>query len=173
MRRRPEGDRIGLVRQDLVQAALAALALGLIGALSIGLSQPLLVPSLGAAILLQVHLPDLPNARPWNTAIGQLCGGACGFAALFVLGAMGDPSFSGPHPLTAGRVEATMLAVAATLLLQALLRAINPAGGATALIVSLGSEAATGAGAARLAGAILLVTALGEAARRLALALRR
>ncbi|MFC6746229.1 hypothetical protein ACFQFG_17005 [Methylobacterium persicinum] len=70
-------------------------------------------------------------------------------------------------------MAATMVAVAGTLLLQALLGAINPAGGATALIVTLGSEAATLAGALRLTGAVLLVTALGEGARRISIRLRR
>ncbi len=158
--------------KDLLQALMAALVLGLVGALSIALGDPLLVPSLGAAILLQVHLPDLPSARAWNTAVGQLCGAACGFAVLHALGAAHDPSFSGIHPLTVGRVAATMAAVAATLLLQALLGAINPAGGATALIVTLGSEAATLAGAGRLTAAVLLASALGEGARRLSLRLR-
>ncbi|GJE40151.1 HPP family protein [Methylobacterium persicinum] len=158
---------------DLIQALLAALVLGLVGAVSIALGEPLLVPSLGAAILLQVHLPDLPSARAWNTVVGQLCGAACGFAALTALGAAHDPSFSGVNPLTVGRVAATMVAVAGTLLLQALLGAINPAGGATALIVTLGSEAATLAGALRLTGAVLLVTALGEGARRISIRLRR
>ncbi|MGU3664118.1 HPP family protein [Methylobacterium sp. A49B] len=158
---------------DLLQALMAALALGLVGILSIAVGEPLLVPSLGAAILLQVHLPDLPSARAWNTAVGQLCGAACGFAALAALGAAHDPSFSGLHPLTAGRVAATTAAVAGTLLSQALLGAINPAGGATVLIVTLGSEAATWVGAARLTAAVLLLTALGEGARRLSLRLRR
>jgi HPP family len=157
---------------DLLQALMAALVLGLVGALSIALGEPLLVPSLGAAILLQVHLPDLPSARAWNTAVGQLCGAASGFVMLYALGAAHDPSFSGLHSLTVGRVAATTAAVAGTLLLQALLGAINPAGGATALIVTLGSEAATLAGAARLAAAVLLLTALGEGARRLSLMLR-
>lgn len=158
---------------DLLQALMAALVLGLVGILSIAVGEPLLVPSLGAAILLQVHLPDLPSARAWNTAVGQLCGAACGFAALAAFGAAHDPSFSGLHPLTVGRVAATMAAVAGTLLSQALLSAINPAGGATALIVTLGSEAATWVGAVRLTAAVLLVTALGEGARRLSLRLRR
>lgn len=158
---------------DLIQALLAALVLGLVGVVSLAVGEPLLVPSLGAAILLQVHLPDLPSARAWNTAVGQLCGAACGFAALYALGAAQDPSFSGVHPLMVGRVAATMVAVAGTLLLQALLGAINPAGGATALIVTLGSEAASRAGAARLTAAVLLLTALGEGARRLSLGLRR
>jgi hypothetical protein len=147
---------------------MAALVLGVVGTLSIAVGEPLLVPSLGAAILLQVHLPDLPSARAWNTTVGQLCGAACGFAALAAL----DASFSGLHSLTVGRVAATMAAVAGTLLSQALLGAINPAGGATALIVALGSEAATWVGVARLTAAVLLVTALGEGARRLSLRLR-
>jgi hypothetical protein len=159
--------------KDLFQALMAALVLGLVGALSIAVGEPLLVPSLGAAILLQVHLPDLPSARAWNTTVGQLCGAACGFAALAALDAAHDPSFSGLHSLTVGRVAATMAAVAGTLLSQALLGAINPAGGATALIVALGSEAATWVGVARLTAAVLLVTALGEGARRLSLRLRR
>lgn len=161
------------MRKDIIQAALAALALGLTGAVSIGLGQPLLVPSLGAAVLLQVHLPDLPSARPWNTAVGRLCGAACGFAAVYAVGAATDPSFTGAHPLMIARVGATMLAVAATLLLQALLRAINPAGGATALIVTLGSESASAMGFGRLATAIILLTGLGECARQLAMRLRR
>lgn len=158
---------------DLLQALMAALVLGLIGTVSIAVGEPLLVPSLGAAILLQVHLPDLPSARAWNTAVGQLCGAACGFAALAAFDAAQDPSFSGLHPLTVGRVAATMAAVAGTLLSQALLGAINPAGGATALIVTLGSEAATWAGAARLTVAMLLLTVLGEGVRQLSLRLRR
>ena len=66
-------------------------------------------------------------------------------------------------------MAATALAIAATLILQTALRAESPSGGATALIATLGLETADWLGFGRFVVAILLVTALGEAARRLVL----
>lgn len=155
----------------LLQAVLSALVLGAIGAASVLASQPLLVPSLGASVLLQVHLPEQASARPWNTAIGQLCGVAAGYGAVLLLGAAAGPSFTSGHPLLVARVAASALAVAVALVMQTALGAVCPAGGATALIASLGLETADRAGLGRFVAAILLVTALGEGARRLVLRL--
>ena len=146
--------------------------LGVIGAFSVWAQQPWLIPSLGSAIFLQVLTPEEPSARTWNVAVGQLVGAACGFAGVFLSSAELTPSFIGLNHLTVDRVLATGLAVFLTLVFQYLLRAPNAAGGATALVVALGAETPTFAGAGRLALGILLVTAMGETARRFILRLK-
>jgi hypothetical protein len=162
----------GTLCREILPPLLIAAVLTAIGAVSIHVQQPLLVPSLGSAICLQTMTPDAPSARAWNTGMGQLIGAAAGFAAVFLLSAAWTPHFMGNNPLTVPRVAAAVAAVIVTSVLQRILRATSAAGGATALIVALGAETATADGAARLAAGILLVTLLGEAARWLVLRTR-
>ncbi len=155
-----------ILATHIVPPFAVAAVLGAIGAFSAWVQEPLLVPSLGSAIFLQTLTPKEPSARVWNTLVGQLAGAASGFAAIFVFAAEQSPSFMTDHRLLFSRVLAALVAVFLTSVLQQVLKATSAAGGATALVVALGAETATAAGAARLVAGILLVTLLGETARR-------
>ncbi len=143
-----------------------AFVIGVIGAVSLWVGQPLLIPSLGSAIFLQLMTPEEPSARTWNTAVGQLAGAGCGFGAVALLGVAGKSHFMVGSALLAARVGAAVLAVFGTAIIQYLLDAVSAAGGATALIVAVGAETTSPDGAVRLVAGIVLVTALGEPIRR-------
>ena len=149
----------------LMAVILSGMILIIIGALSVWAQQPCLVPSLASATLVQTITPNEPTARAWNTAVGQLAGVAGGFVGIFATGSNATPSFMDHHTLTLARAGAAGLAVVIASGLQLLLKAISPAGAATALVLALGAETATLAGAGRLIVGIFLVTLLGELSR--------
>lgn len=156
----------------IVQSLAVSIVLGLIGLFSVWAHEAWLLPSLASAAFLQTLTPNEPSARPWNTAVGQLAGAVGGFAGVFLTSAWATPTFMGDHPLAMARVAAAVIGVFVAALLQHLLKATSAAGGATALIVAVGAETATAAGVLRLVCGVLLVTTLGEAARRIILAVR-
>jgi hypothetical protein len=104
--------------------------------------------------------------------MGQLLGTAGDFVRVCLASAQAAAHFMANHHLIIARLLAAVMAVALTAAGQRLLRATNSAGGATALVVALGAETATIAGAVRLVAGIVLVTAMGEAARRIILGSR-
>ena len=148
---------------------LVTIVLTAIAALSWGMQQAWLVPSVAAAAFLQVFSPDQPSAKPYAIAAGQIIGGVAGFIAVLVTATTVAPAFTGDHHLLAGRFAAIVIAVALTSAGQALAKATSPAGSATAVVVASGVETATWLGAGRLLIGIALVTILGEVARRIAL----
>ena len=150
---------------------LATAVLCIIGALGLWAGDAWLVPSLGSAIFVQTLTPGEPAGRAWNTAAGQLAAELAAFACVYAVGADALPSFTSGQPLVATRLLAVALSIAATVLLQRAIKATNPAGGAVALLVALGTVPPTLHGAALLAAGILLVTALGEPIRILLLKL--
>ncbi|HEX2939838.1 MAG TPA: HPP family protein [Rhodopila sp.] len=155
-------------------AAVAALAiLVLIGAIGIWTHHPWLVPSLGAAAFLQTMSPEIKTARPWNIFVGQLLAVAGGYAGVFAVGAQSAPSLASGHPLLWVRIAAVAVGIAVTVLLQHMFRAENPTGGATTLLIALGSEPATWGGVAIMLVGVTLVSLLGETARFSLLAVRK
>ena len=150
----------------MLKSVLVAAVLSIVALISVWSKQPLLAPSLGSAVFLQVMSPKEPGARPWNTAAGQFCGVLGGLIGVFVATAFDVPSFMGSQPLFYARVLAVAIAVLLTVLFELGLKADSPAGGATAIVLAIGLETANWQGVARLAAGILLVTGLGEAARR-------
>jgi hypothetical protein len=150
-----------------IAVALACAAvLALIGAAAIWAGEPWLIASLGASALLQTLTPRQPAARPWNTAVGQFIGLGAGFAGVYAVGAAAAPEIAVGEPVTWIRIAAVALAIALTALVQQPLKAQNPAGGATSLLIALGEIAPTPHGAFLVSIGILLVTVIGEAARR-------
>lgn len=150
----------------LAAPVLAALVLGVIAVLGVWMQEPWLAPSLGSAVFTQVLTPDQPSAKPYTIGVGQLLGGAAGFAGVFLAGAAAAPQFMGDHALIFARAAAVVVAALLAAALQLACGATTPAGGATAVVVAVGAESATWAGAFHLAVGILLVTGLGEVARR-------
>ncbi len=149
-----------------VQAVLAALVLAAIGLVAVWTAQPLLAPSLASAAYGQILTPETASATPRSTLVGQIAGLTGGLVGVFVSGAFSAPMFMGGDPLVIERVVAVGIAVVVGAGLQLALRATSPAGGATAVVVAIGAEAASLDGAARLLVGIILVTLLGEGARR-------
>ena len=154
----------------IVQVVSAVLVLGVIGLVSIWTQQALLVASLGSAAFIQVLTPDIPSAKIWPMAVGQIAGVAGGFAGVFATAAVSAPPFVHDHPLTWTRLAAAVVAIAVCAALQVSLKAISAAGATLALLLALGSEPPTWSGAARLVAGVALVTALGELARHAVLA---
>ena len=151
---------------------LAAVTVGVIAVISVWMQEPWLAPSLGSAVLAQTLSPDQPSAKPYSIAVGQLLGAAAGFAGVFIAGATTVPAFMGDHDLTWARAGAVALALLLVAALQLACKATTPPGGATAVVVAIGAEAANWSGVLHLAIGILLVTALGEGARQLILRMR-
>lgn len=147
---------------------LIAVVIIFIAVLSMWLGEAWLVPSLGSAVFTQALSPEQESALPYSIGIGQLVGAAAGMIGVFVAGAGNVPAFMGDH-LVWARVLAAGIAVLLGAVVQILLNAKTPAGGATALVVALGAETASWAGAGRLVVGITLVTVLGEAVRQVML----
>lgn len=162
------------LRLEHILAAIAAVGiLVVIGAVSVWAGHPWMVPSVGAAAFVQTMSPDIPSAKPWNTFMGQVVAIIGGFAGIYAIGAQHAATFASGQPLVWTRVAAVAVGIGCTVLLQHLLRAENPTGGATTLLIALGAEPPTWQGAAILLVGITLVTVLGESARFALLALRR
>ncbi len=161
-----------LLLRRILGVCAAAIIMAVIGIFSLRVQEPLLVPSLGSAVLVQTLTPERRSGRIWPTGMGQLAGLAGGLVGVFLAQAAPAPIFMGGHPLVASRLLAACVAVLVTGGLQCGLRAVSPAGGATALIVAFGMETPTLPGIARLTVGILLITGLGEAARHTLLQLK-
>ena len=156
-----------------VGALLATAILAFMSALSLWWQAPIIMPSIASAVLTQTMAPKTPSARLWNTGVGQIVGAAGGFIGVYLGGAAGTPHFLAHHPLVDFRLFAIVIAIAITALVQPLLKATSPAGGATALVVAAGVELATWDGAGRLLAGIVVVTALGEVARLIVLRMQK
>jgi hypothetical protein len=119
--------------------AVALLTLGVgLPAVLVGF-QPWLLPSLGPTALLQAALPAHPTARLWNVVVGHGGGVLAGFAGVALFNAWNDPVVLTDHTLTVGRLGASVVAMAALMLLGGLLRASHPPAAATVLLITLGS----------------------------------
>ncbi|MGI4977948.1 MAG: HPP family protein [Janthinobacterium lividum] len=159
-------DASRLLPPMLIAATMVAIA-----ALSAGLGEAWLVPSLGSAVFAQALGPEQPSAQPYTIGVGQLLGVAAGMAGVFLAGAGHAPAFMGEHVAWV-RVAAVGIAMPLAAAAQMLAQARTPVGGATALVVALGAETASWGGAGRLVVGIALVTAIGEGVRRAVLRAR-
>lgn len=121
---------------------------------------------------MQVMSPHAEGARPYSLGMGQVLGLVAGLAAIHLAGAAGTPAFSTEHPLVTPRVAAAVVAIGLAAALQISCKATSAVGGATALVVALGTETADWAGAARMAVGIAVITALGDVARHVLMARR-
>lgn len=98
---------------------------------------PFVFPSLGPTAFLFFFTPQAPAATPRNTMYGHAIGILCGYASLWLFGLEHAPPAIATG-VSAGRVGAAALSLAATGALMILLKAPHPPAGATTLIVSLG-----------------------------------
>ncbi|MGE5245971.1 MAG: HPP family protein [Betaproteobacteria bacterium] len=113
------------------------ITIALLAAVAMISGTPFVFPSLGPTAFLFFFTPRAPSASPHHTIIGHAIGIACGYLALVVFGLQHAP----PAIVTgvsAARVGAAALSLAATGALMILARAAHPPAGATTLIISLG-----------------------------------
>jgi hypothetical protein len=139
-----------------------------IGALSLLVGKPWLLPSLGPTAVLLAVQPAHPTARVWNTFVGHMGGLVAGFAGILLFGAMDAPSVLTDGQIVLSRVLAASFAVAVTVLVGELLRAQHPPAAATAMLVAFGSLATLEKALWLVAGAATIAV-LGEGVRRLRL----
>ena len=111
--------------------------IALLAAVAMVSGTPFVFPSLGPTAFLFFFTPRAPAASPRNTIYGHAIGILCGYGALWLFGLQ----HAGPAMATgvsAARVGAAALSLAATGALMILSRAPHPPAGATTLIISLG-----------------------------------
>ncbi|WP_347107531.1 HPP family protein [Paenarthrobacter sp. S56] len=142
-------------------AVLSAIVLAAAGLLGLATHLPWLFPSLGPTVMLFFESPGEKSSSPRNALIGHGIGLLVGAACLYALG-LQDATPAPVGGLSPQFVLSAVLSVALTSLLLMLAKAPHPPAGATTLIVSLGILHSP-VQLLTMAGAILLVTALGWA----------
>jgi CBS-domain-containing membrane protein len=113
------------------------ITIGLLAAVAMVSRTPFVFPSLGPTAFLFFFSPSALAASPRHTIFGHAIGIVCGYAALWIFGLQHAP----PAMVTgvsAARVGAAALSLAATGAAMILLKAAHPPAGATTLIISLG-----------------------------------
>jgi len=139
-----------------------------VGLASMLAARSFLFPSLGPSAYLQSEDPAHPSTRFYNTVVGHILGLLAGFAGVFLFNALNDPVTLQTKQLTTGRMGATVVGLALTLLLCLLLKASHPPAAATTALVTLGSIKTTTDVLYLLVG-VLLIALVGELVRRLRL----
>jgi len=116
-----------------------ALMVAVVGALSLVLGKPMVLPSLGPTAYLVAESPAHPNSRFVNVVAGHALGLIVGVIAVIVAGAAGEPSPLLTGVVTVPRVVATVLGLALLLIALVPLRVSHPPAAATTLLVTLGA----------------------------------
>ncbi len=113
------------------------ISIGLMSALAVLTSSPLIFPSLGPTAFLFFYTPTAPSASPRNTIVGHATGALAGYLSLVLTGlTMAGPALA--TGVTWSRVIAAALSLGLTSGVMVLLKSPHPPAGATTLIVSLG-----------------------------------
>jgi hypothetical protein len=147
----------------------SALLVLLAGGLSLALGQLWLFPSLGATAYLLTVVPRARHARFYNIVVGHLIGLSMGLLAVWATGALRVPSVLAAETVSPPRLAAAVLAIALTIALGVLARAVHPPAAATSLLVALGAVPPTVHGALSIVAGVLIVATVGEGLRRLRL----
>jgi CBS domain-containing membrane protein len=129
-------DRQQLSHHEMVLSAVSALiAITLITLISkkflSGLDLPFIVASMGASAVLLFAVPSSPMNSPWAVVAGHLCSALVGVTCAQQIAAI---EFAAP------------VACAAAILVMLYLRCLHPPGGATAMLIVLGSDQVHAAG---------------------------
>ena len=113
------------------------LTIGLLAGVAMISRTPFVFPSLGPTAFLFFFAPLTPAATPRHAMYGHAIGILCGYGALWLFGLQHEPPAI-VAGVSAARVGAAALSLAATGALMILLNAAHPPAGATTLIISLG-----------------------------------
>jgi HPP family len=161
----PKGpDRISAIPDPVWSPVVTGTLMLVVGALSLLVGRPWLLPSLGPSAVLAAEMPAHPVTRAWNTIVGHFGGLVAGAIGVILAGAATQPVVLVDHVLTPQRVLASVIAIALTVLVGALLRASHPPAAATTLLVSLGSLR-TIDDAVNLMAGVLVLTAVAAVLR--------
>jgi len=100
------------LREAVLSGLLAAVLILPIGVVSYVAREPLLFPSLGPTVFIQVHSPRSQAARPWNNLVGHGVGVLAAVVALWLTGDMhGHSSAQAQSVVTLPRELAAAIAV--------------------------------------------------------------
>jgi CBS-domain-containing membrane protein len=113
------------------------ITIALLAAVAMLSRTPFVFPSLGPTAFLLFFTPRTPPASPHHTLIGHAIGIVCGYGALWLFGLEHAPAAM-VTGVSAARVGAAALSLAATGALMILFKSAHPPAGATTLIISLG-----------------------------------
>ena len=153
----PKGfDRVSAIPDPIWGPLASAFLILVTGVVALLAGRPWLLPSLGPSAVLAGEMPAHPVTRTWNMTVGHVGGLIAGFVGVLLAGAMNDPIVLVDHVLTPGRVLASVIAIALTVLAGAVLRASHPTAAATTLLVSLGSLRTATDAANLLVGVLVL-----------------
>jgi CBS domain-containing membrane protein len=111
--------------------------IALLSAVAMVSRTPFVFPSLGPTAFLFFFTPRAPAASPRHTICGHAIGILCGYGALWLFGLQHAPPAMATG-VSAARIGAAGLSLAATGALMILAKAAHPPAGATTLIISLG-----------------------------------
>ena len=153
------------MRQACVPALFGFVLMLAVGAFALAAGEPLLFPSLGPTVFIQVHEPHSKAARPWNTLVGHAVGIAAAVLAMVLTGATHTPPPVVSGILTWQRELASALAVGLTIVAQIPLKAQHAPATSTALLITLGAIDPEWHAVTVIAAGVVLTTILERLAR--------
>jgi len=148
-------------------AAMAAILILVVGAVTLATSQPWLFAALGPSAVLIAGSPGQPTARFHSVVVGHLSALLCAWLVVVLVGASGSGMSS--DTIGVARVWASAMAVALTTLVQPSLRAYHPPSAATALLITLGVYHLTWKNSLSMMGGVVIVALMGEWFQRIRL----
>jgi HPP family len=138
-------------------------------ALAFAVNRIWLFPSLGPTAYIQATTPEREVSRPYNIIVSHTFGVGAAFLALYVLGALHEPSMIvAKHPVNL-RMWASILGIGLTLLFTSLLRANHPPAAGTTLLITIGAFPSDWSTVLNIFAGVLIVTIVGDVARRVRL----
>ena len=148
-------------------AAMSAILILVVGALTLATSQPWLFAALGPSAVVIASSPGQPSSRFHSVVVGHLSALLCAWLVVVLVGA----SASGMSSDTIGvaRVWASAMAIAVTTLVQPSLRAYHPPSAATTLLITLGAYHLTWKSSLSMMGGVVVVALMGEWFQRIRL----
>ncbi len=162
------GARTRLVASEAAWgAAMAAILILVVGALTLATSQPWLFAALGPSAVLIGGSPGQPSSRFHSVVVGHLSALVCAWLVVILVGASGS-GMSG-DTIGVARVWASAMAIALTTLVQPSLRAYHPPSAATALLITLGAYHLTWKSSLSMMGGVVIVALMGEWFQRIRL----
>ena len=148
-------------------AAISAILILVVGALTLATSQPWLFAALGPSAVVIAGSPGHPSSRFHSVVVGHLSALLCAWLVVVLVGASGS-GMSGDG-IGVARVWASAMAIALTTLVQPSLRAYHPPSAATALLITLGAYHLTWKSSLSMMGGVVIVALTGEWFQRIRL----
>ena len=148
-------------------AAMSAILILVVGALTLATSQPWLFAALGPSAVVIAGSPGQPSSRFHSVVVGHLSALLCAWLVVVLVGASAS-GMSG-DTISIARVWASAIAIALTTLVQPSLRAYHPPSAATALLITLGAYHLTWKSSLSMMGGVVVVALMGEWFQRIRL----